>query len=223
MENKTYKLQPYGQIKAFKNDYISSFFEQGKMWEPEIYEIYKRDIVPNTIVIDCGAFIGTHSLLMAQSPGVTVLAFEPTYESYKLLLDNIQLNNCHNIIPFNMACSDTYQVLNINKVKMDADKMHNYGGNQICDHGNPVWSMPVYLIPMFTKVSFIKIDVEGYEIRALNGFKPIIEDHKPNVLVEIWKHKLDEFPFDWFKQLGYTCQDLGTDNYYFTYICSDGC
>ena len=48
---------------------------------------------------------------------------------------------------------------------------------------------------------FIKIDVEGHELKVIDGAKETIEKHKPNLLIEIEeqhsKEKLFESCFTW--------------------------
>jgi FkbM family methyltransferase len=217
---KIFEIKPYGKIKAYTNDYITTFFEKNQMWESEIYDIYRRDIKKNSSVIDCGAFNGCHSLLMANTENVDVYSFEPTYETYKLLLDNITLNNKFNIIPFNNAVSDENNILNIPVIRLvPRTKLNNYGGNMVINDSDisttKVYSIKLDDLDYKKPISFIKIDVEGYENKVINGAKRIIEKYKPNLLVEIWKDKIEDFDFDYFKLLGYKCDELKHSNFYF--------
>lgn len=69
-----------------------------------ISEIFDEDayrfenITENGLVIDIGASMGVFSLRCAKERGCTVYAYEPCSHSFKLLSENINLNNMQNKI-----------------------------------------------------------------------------------------------------------------------------
>lgn len=67
------------------------------------------DVLDNSTIIDIGANIGGYSVFAATtSRNTKVYAYEPMPKSYKLLLENIQINRLeNNIIPFNLGGSST--------------------------------------------------------------------------------------------------------------------
>ena len=58
------------------------------------------------------------------------------------------------------------------------------------------------------KVGFIKIDVEGHEQKVLEGSVKILENNRPNLLVEIEKRhrKLNpDYTISFLREIGYQC------------------
>jgi tRNA1(Val) A37 N6-methylase TrmN6 len=57
-------------------------------------DLYKVDrILKHSVVIDIGANIGTFSLRCAYERDCTVYSYEACEDNYKLLVDNIKINN----------------------------------------------------------------------------------------------------------------------------------
>ncbi len=63
-------------------------------------------------------------------------------------------------------------------------------------------------------ISLIKIDVEGFELEALEGGKQTIIQNKPVILIEIWKHNKDKY-FDWIQKNFpfYNIEHISNDDY----------
>ncbi len=62
------------------------------------------DINDNSVVIDIGANIGVYSIFAAQQKNNIVYAFEPMIDNFKILKENIAINNLEKkIIPCNFA------------------------------------------------------------------------------------------------------------------------
>jgi len=63
-----------------------------QVWEKDFYLDNRYDIKFGDMVIDIGAHIGTFTVL-ARSYGANIIAYEPEPENYKMLKDNLKLNN----------------------------------------------------------------------------------------------------------------------------------
>ncbi len=62
------------------------------------------DINDNSLVIDIGANIGVYSIFAVQSKNTIVYAYEPMFDNFSLLRENIRFNKLgKNIFPFNLA------------------------------------------------------------------------------------------------------------------------
>jgi len=76
-------------------------------WLPEggdHYFSYFKEIVPQSVMIDIGANIGTFTLYMAQkNKKLKIYCYEPDDENFKCLKENIEINQFHTIYPFNLA------------------------------------------------------------------------------------------------------------------------
>src|SRR3989344_5453898 len=114
-------------------------------------------------IIDVGANVGYHTLLMAKLVGGgKVYAFEPEPKAFGLLSKNIKQNGYKNVVLINKGLGEKEQVLDLYL------NPKNAAGHSLIKRDN--WQkQPVEIIalddflPKNTKVDFIKVDVEGAE------------------------------------------------------------
>jgi len=169
----------------YKNKTIDSIEDQIS----EIYDDSKsylkcHKLKPGMNLLDLGAYIGLFSLRAAKIvyPG-KVYALEPYFPAYQILLRNILLNGASNIIPLFLAVGDK------NDFRAMFVKNWNYRGNQILDEsGNiPVIAFDL-LLDLLEPIHFIKMDIEGLELKIFQNSKRIFEYP---IALEGHKHKSD--------------------------------
>ena len=72
------------------------------------------------------------------------------------------------------------------------------------NYGNVTHTNPIEAIPLdnfdFPKIDLIKIDVQGWELKVLNGAKKLINKYKPVLIVEFETHQL--------QKINNSCNDL---------------
>ncbi len=165
----------------------------------------KNEIASVRICLDIGANNGYYSCLFA-SLGCEVFAFEPMPEFSRQLLVNVDANNFKNLVRLQpYAVSDVNDIINMsgglvvaNDRKTDATQCEVVSLDSWCQSRNLV-----------EKISFIKIDVEGLEGKAIKGAQKVIEASRPVLLVEISPHMMQNFNdcaadiFDTLRQLNY--------------------
>jgi FkbM family methyltransferase len=224
---KTIEHPGYGIIKCISNDLaVCEAILQNSIWEEQLFKDYfEPHIKEDTTVLDCGAYIGSHTILMKKlNRNNDIFAFEMMPEHYKILQDNIKLNNFDNILAFNFALGDKIDRVKLPNVNYN-DKLTNYGGTSIQMEKNNV-DIPLitldFIMPIIKKpVSFIKIDVEGHEIELLLGAKKIIEKYKPIIEIEIWDILYDKFnnsqAWIYLESLGYKIKKAYTHDYLIYY------
>lgn len=130
------------------------------------------------VYVDIGAGFGNQIIICSHffsKMGITprILAFEPDTESYKLLQKNIAVNKIKNIHPYKVALSNkkatqTFYFLDSMKqivsfptnktVSITTDTLNNYIKPMNLDKDTDL---------------YIKIDIEGHEIEALEGAKKL--------------------------------------------------
>lgn len=126
--------------------------------------------------LDIGSNIGTFSLWMQKnlSPESRIIAFEPHPETYQRLSVNVSLNEASNITPLNLAVGEEHTHL-----WLDSFRPNNAGRCSLrTNYGAEENRMKVAVTPLldalkdegFERVDLIKIDVEGYEDKALIPF-----------------------------------------------------
>ncbi|HSX12955.1 MAG TPA: FkbM family methyltransferase [Chlamydiales bacterium] len=170
-------------------DSIKWHLRRGIYWESGIGELVKKYTREGTIAIDIGAHIGIHTITMSKKVGSTgrVISFEPQFKIFRELYQNIKLNACdHNVILLRNALGD-YE----GQVEMSIRNPENEGGTSIGRDGD-IADMRTLDSFNLDNVSFIKIDVESYELNVLRGAKETIQRNKPVIVFEILgNHDLD--------------------------------
>ena len=224
---KTIEHPVYGIIKCISNDsVVCETILKGNIWEENLFnEYFKPYIKENTTVLDCGAYIGSHTILMKKlNRNNDIFVFEMMPEHYKIIQDNIKLNNFDNILAFNVALGNKIDSVKLPDINYNAE-LTNYGGTSIQMKKNNI-DIPLitldYFMPFIKKpISFIKIDVEGHEIDLLLGAKEIIAKYKPIIEREIWADLYDKFInneiWKYLESLGYKIKNAYYDDYLIYY------
>jgi FkbM family methyltransferase len=152
---------------------------------------WKNLVKQGDVIIDAGANFGYYTLMAAKRCGAEgkVYSFEPVYDTFQNLTENIVLNGFQNIVANNIALWDKKE-----KLKIFTGKKNNTGMSAIAEHdqfsGKIEYVEAISLDEFFTeneiqKVNVIKIDVEGSEPYILQGMKTILQKNSPVVLVEV--------------------------------------
>jgi FkbM family methyltransferase len=128
-------------------------------------DLFKDYCKPGDMTIDVGANVGEVSIILSQRAGTTgrVFAFEPNPRIYHCLLANLALNRCSNVTTANLAVAAASGV-----IRMSNDKHDDM--NRIVDHGAievACTTLDAHVPP--ASIAFLKIDVEGSELRVLEG------------------------------------------------------
>jgi len=156
------------------------------IYEPMETELVKKELKPNNVALDIGAFIGYYSLIFARLVGNDgkVFAFELNPTPFSTLKKNIEINNYQNVILENKGVSNT-------------DKNLKSGEHLV--------RLDTYFKNRDPKVDFIKMDIEGAEMRALEGMTSLIENNDNiRIMTEFHPTELKKFgtnPEDYLNQL----------------------
>jgi FkbM family methyltransferase len=183
--NKIKRLHYYRMLKSFN---VES--------EPDLL-IVKEFVAEGDLVIDIGANIGVYTMYLSNFVGIKgkVLSIEPIPLTYSFLLYNIDRLRLLNIEPHNVGIAD----------KEFTSKMYiptggsgeNYFRAKRLDANDKISDMNLsgievkfvsldkLLVSLNQSISFIKIDVEGFEMSVLKGAIKTLENYKLSLLVEI--------------------------------------
>jgi len=142
------------------------------------------------IVFDIGGYKGDTSIYFADQVGLSgkVYTFEPVKANFDILLKNIEFNNLTNIIvPINKACS-----INTGKAKM----ISGANGSPWAFLSNDKDASQIDMITIdefveknnINNVDFIKVDVEGFESKVIEGAQETIKKFRPNMAICLY-HK----------------------------------
>lgn len=117
--------------------------------------------------LDIGANVGAYSLLASGVKGAQSYAIEPVPETYKYLVNNIQLNRLTSKVKcMQIGFSDQSGSLafSTNKGTMNRVLKNNQNGLMI-----PVITIDQFIKEEKTFPELIKIDVEGFELAVIKG------------------------------------------------------
>ena len=148
------------------------------------------------ILWDIGSNVGAYSLVAA-TMGYKVLSFEPAYQNYFKLHENISLNKLdEQIEAFCISFGDKLQTGNFNifdtsfgtsKGNYNADNYYQLNLKKISQKKTLVFSIDSFIkIFNLPEPSLIKIDVDGGEFEILKGAATLLEHGKnlKSLLVE---------------------------------------
>ena len=158
-----------------------------QLWEPHVIAALEKVVKPDFVCLDVGANIGAITLPLASlaSEG-HVHAFEASPTAWELLKRNVTSNGLENVTTVNAAITDHTG---------DTVEMFSTGAELGCAHmtssslgrtGNreEVKTLALDDYGFFGKCDFIKMDVEGSEVRALKGAMRVIEQYRPILVIE---------------------------------------
>lgn len=179
------------------DDVVINSIKEGKVFEPEIVETAKRFIKKDSIVLDVGANFGQMSILFSKITGENglVYAFEADDFVFELLKRNIEVNNCKNIVPvFGAVYKESGKEFFF--PKQDFKRFSSFGSYGIdpnATEGRQVTSLMIDDFDFTKPVSFMKVDVQGSDLFAMQGAKSTIEKHKMSILFEFEQQFQEEF------------------------------
>jgi FkbM family methyltransferase len=174
------------------------------------------------LALDCGANIGVHTIewAVAMTGWGSVLAIEAQERIYYALAGNIAINNCFNAIALHAAVSNEPGVMTIpnpdytvpssfGSLELRQGANNEFIGQAINYTENTAKIRRVALDEFnLPRVDFIKLDVEGMEMEALEGADKTIKSSRPILLVEKIKSNSEQL-HRWFSDRGYTLREVG--------------
>lgn len=185
-----------------KDEYVGkSLYNYGEYNPDETEMIISLASEKKGLCLDIGANFG----VMAQAlehEGFECAAFEPQPDVFKVMDRNVRG------LKYNCALASTKGFAKMAKI-LTGDRA-NYGGNGLgtrSDLGSI--EVPVHTLDEFgfRNVTFIKMDVEGYEEEALRGgYKTIMRD-RPIMYIEDDRAQKSKSLREYIRSLGYTIQE----------------
>jgi FkbM family methyltransferase len=170
--------------------------------EPEFMDIITEELAEGMVAFDLGANIGYITLIMANKVGTSghVYAVEPDPRNFAILNKNIRLNNYSERIStyqqaisnrngtcrfFLSSSSNLGSLRSTNNTKKAIDVKVQTGDTFFCDKLQP---------------DFIKMDIEGAEVEAIEGMLKTLENKKGIVKILMETHSMYYNPEDSFKK-----------------------
>jgi FkbM family methyltransferase len=171
---------------GINSDYIDLLKGQG--YEKGTTRVFAELVKEGMNVIDIGANIGYYTLLAARrvGPKGKVYAFEPEPQNFKLLIENIQLNGYKNVVAVQKAVSNRAGTASL-FLGLRGSGSHSLLSSR--DYGKETIAIKTVTLDEFFEkkgspaIQMIKMDIEGWEMEALDGMCRLIKRNSPLKMV----------------------------------------
>jgi FkbM family methyltransferase len=148
-------------------------------------EVFRQVVKPTNIVVEVGANIGPHTVLLAQltGPQGLVLAFEPQRIVFQALCANLALNSILHVDARQQAVGAKPGELLVPAI--DYSQEGNFGGLELgkWQAGERVQVVTLDSLNL-ARCDLLKIDVEGMEKSVLEGATATLARLRPPIYVE---------------------------------------
>lgn len=160
---------------------------QTGQYEPHVASVVRSLLRPGQTFVDVGANIGFFAALAAHLVGDTgkVVAVEPMDKNIQLLYATVWHNRFRHVEIHPYAASDHEGLVPMLSSGMSSNGQVFSGGASAEQPNLFAQSKRLDdLLARLAAVSLLKIDIEGYELRALRGFEQGLARHRPLLLTE---------------------------------------
>ena len=185
-----FKESKYGNFCLIENDLISNFINQHGFWENHLFYFYSKFIKSDFTIIDGGANIGFHTVQFAKLANEgRVYSFEPQPFIFNVLSTNCLLNGASDVIrQSRLGLGDKLSTSKMTPLKdqVFSPNCVNYGGRGLTNDDVGEEDVQVITIDslLLTKLDFMKLDVQGFELKTLIGGRDTILKNKPIIFIE---------------------------------------
>jgi FkbM family methyltransferase len=154
-----------------------------RTWEPHITAVVGDRLREGDVFVDIGSNVGVMSFVAAKAVGSAgkVIGFEPNPTNAANYRRGIAANGFGNVLLHNLAVSDRPCLITISP--------HTNG--KATEGADPLGSSEVVqavalddFLAHKPRIDFVKIDIEGYEMRAFAGMRKLLDRHKPLMQIE---------------------------------------
>jgi FkbM family methyltransferase len=153
-------------------------------YEPHVRQAVRDHVREGDVVVDVGANVGAIALLAATLVKASgrVIAIEPNPDNLQLLYRGIVLNRLTNVEVLPYAASNGRTVFSLTG---GTSNTHLVSPRAPVEGGYFVQSIALDdLLGGLPRLDFLKMDIEGHEPQAWEGFAKTIARHRPALLVE---------------------------------------
>jgi FkbM family methyltransferase len=168
--------------------------EAGTFFEIELLEHLAIRGPRNGVFVDVGANIGNHAVFFGKFLAERLVCVEPHPDLIPILSRNLDMNGIGGAAVLAVAAGDRAGRAYISRAKALVHK--NIGATRIekvrPDHGVQVQTAPLDALlyglrPGFAgrRITCVKIDVEGLELDVLRGATEILQNDRPQLVIEL--------------------------------------
>jgi len=181
----------YGVMECLDGDSIVSkaLILYGEWAQLEL-DVLARIISPGNVVLDVGAFLGTHTLAFSRMVGERgqVHSFEPRETIRQVLAANVSRNGLTQVTV--QPCALGALATSVDIPALTFGEEQNFGGLAIkeAQAGQTAGTERIAVLPLdhftFDRIDFVKIDAEGMEAEVIAGGVRTLAAYRPVVFAE---------------------------------------
>ncbi|MDT2019453.1 FkbM family methyltransferase [Methylocella sp. CPCC 101449] len=187
-----------------KNDIIQKRHASGVFYEIEELSIIEK-YFEGGVFLDVGTNVGNHAIFAAKylHPDEIIL-IEPNQEAIDILDINLRLNELKSKIRTDLLGIGLSEKAGKSKVVSQTDNLG--GARLVADEQGGIQLARGDDLLSGQRIDFIKLDVEGLEIAALNGLIMTIKRYAPKMFVEVDHRNRDLF-LNFISELDYSVEE----------------
>jgi FkbM family methyltransferase len=197
---KTYEVNISGKKIRFstRDSYSKRWFfprYENEVHEPGVTYIFAEIATGAGGIIDVGANLGWFTCIGALLSEGDVWSFEMDEENVERLRRNVRLNDAADKVEIvKAAVGEESGTVVYQKRPNTAGAQHSLGAKKKTSHDQV--DVEVELVPLdkfaetWNTIDLLKIDVEGAELRVIQGADGIIGKHNPDIIVEVHPTRL---------------------------------
>ncbi len=167
---------------TFRLDPVYGFTDP-LLYKKPVADLLREKIKEGAVVLDVGANIGLFTCLMAKlaGPKGKVYAFEPEPKNLELLRENVSRNGLNNVVVLRKGLSDKPGVSKVAPGGAHAA----FGGSEEDSGSAEAELVRLDDIPEVAaeRVALVKMDIIGYEAKALGGMRGTLLRNKNAVIL----------------------------------------
>lgn len=213
---------PYFYLPYFETDHIQKQIAQNKnFYDYDLLDYictswkngFLKDYLQDSSILDIGSNIGNHSIyFFFQCHIKESYNFEPIKDTFEILKKNIEINHLKSHL-YNVGIGAA-----TGKAKIDQYDKANIGATKIAkQESGDIQLISIDELSISSRISFVKIDVEGFEKDVIQGMHKLISRDKPIILIEIWNKNFIDIN-SYLENLGYSVDKLNSDDTLGNYI-----
>ena len=167
-------------------------------------------VQPGYVCMDIGANLGVYTVLLAKwaGEGGAVHSFEPVDHIRRRLLRHVRINGLSNVTVQAMGVGSEDTTLLMNQIRegefregtstfTDNENVVSMGKEHFNRVEVPVRKLDTYTREQgFTRLDFMKIDIEGFELNCLRGATETLRRFRPIILMEHNQRRLKHLKID---------------------------
>ena len=197
---------------------VTEFVRHHGYWESEEIEFIRSVVQQGNCFVDIGAHVGYLTAVCAHVVGKDGfgIAVEPTKVNFALLARNLELLALTHVHAINAAAWNKTEMI---AMHLSPDNSGDHRAYRSTD--SQVVEAPGILLdeiyPSDRPLHFVKVDTQGVDHLALEGFEKTLHREKPVALVEFWPtgiFELGDSPenvFSYYRQSAKTVKVLGLE------------